>query len=493
MVFLLPLVFFSAAILPATQFSDLDGFYHYKIAQLIGSGKPWVDIRWLPYTVLGPDGPDHHWLFHVLIVPFTWIKTDILGLKFAIIVMAGLIPTALYLLLRKWQVPHPWLFALLALFGSLVAPWRFEMLRAQGLSVVLTCFFVYLLVQRRHVAMVLLVWFFFNSYYGAAITIPIALCFLAWRWWMDKPPIRTFMIYAVAVPLSLVLNPWFPKDFEYLFFHLLYEIPNQLGENTGGEWLPYPFKDFLIENALLHGLELILLLQTAQEILQKKLRPAQIPTETVIFVAMSALMFCAALSKARFIEYYAPLSAISSGLLLRDLVRRKESHPSDAVPMILQKKVRHAAVGASTLLLLVCMGRNLLLTPSQQIFDIAAYKPLAGYLEGNVPNGTLIFNSAYSDFPMLLWYTSDYSLANGLDTHYLAYGDPQRFQLWYKVTQLHQFAFSGMARSIAASFNTHWMLVHVADHDLAQYLLDSHQAKLRFTYKYGWLFEIEPT
>ena len=340
--------------------------------------------------------------------------------------------------------------------------------------------------------MAVLVWFFFNAYYGAAITLPIALCFLAWRWWTDRPPLRSFAVYAAAVPLALIVNPWFPKDFEYLYFHLLYEIPNQLGENTGAEWLPYPLTSFLLENALLHGLELILLLLTAQEILRKKLQLARMPTETVVFVVMSALLFAATLSKARFIEYYAPFSALSSGLLLRDLLARQQAQTPDAVPTILQERRRRAGVAACTLLLLVCMGRNLLVTPSVQQFDIAAYKPLADYIEGNVPKGSLIFNSAYSDFPMLLWYTFDYPMANGLDNHFLAYGDPQRFRLWYKVTQLHEFAYSGMARSIASSFNTRWMLVHAADHDLAQYLVDSHQATLRFSYAYGWLFEIDP-
>lgn len=492
LVVLLPLAFFAAAILPAEKYNDVDGFYHYRIAQLIAGGRPWVDIRWLPLTILGQDGPDHHWLFHVLIAPFTWVSDDILGFKMAIIVTAGLVTPALYWLMRKWQVPGAWLFALLALFGGFVVPWRFEMLRAQDLSLVLACFFVYFLVKQRHLAVMVLVWIFFNSYHGAAITVPITGCYLAWRWLAHRQAsLPTLVVFPAAVALALVLNPWFPKDVEYILFHTLYKVPNHLGESVGAEWLAYPLKEFLIDNVLLHGIELILLLHTAQDILQKKLHVRKIPTETAVFVAMSLLMFFATLFSMRFIEYYVPFSAISSGLLWRDLALRRLSDPSGAGASLLQKNRHRAAAGAISLLLLICAGRNLLHTGTQQAFDVAAYRPLAEYLENNVPKGSLIFNSAWSDFPLLLWHTRDYPMVIGLDPHYLAYSDPQRFALWSKVTQLHQFEFPGMARSVAASFNTRWILVHTADHDLAQYLVDSRQAALRFTYQYGWLFEVE--
>jgi hypothetical protein len=498
LVFLLPLALFTAAILPATRFNDIDGFYHYKVAQLIGRGHPWVDIHWLPYTVLGQNGPDHHWLYHVLIAPFTWIGDDILGLKLVIIATASLIAPVLYGLLRGWRVPGAWLFALLALFGGLLVPWRFEMLRTQGVAVMLACAFTYCLVRRRHVATLLLTWVFFNTYYGAAITAPILLCFLAWSWFTGTPALRALGVYLAAVALALVLNPWFPGNVEYLLFHTIYntlhntvdKMPDHLWDMVGTEWLPYPLKDFLLDNALLHGLELILLLLSLQDLLQKKVRLRQLSAETVIFVAMSALLFGATLSSRRFIEYYAPFSALASGLLLRDLLASREAQAPDGLSFLLRGKGQLLAGGAAMLLLLAGMGRNLLLTPSQQIYDVSPYQPLARYLEEHVRKGSLIFNTAWSDFPQLFWYTTDYDMANGLDSRYLAYGDPQRFALWFKVTQLHQFDTPDMARTIAESFHTRWILVHRADHDLAQYLADSGQASLRFSYEYGWLFEV---
>ena len=50
---------------------DIDALFHYKVASLILRRGPWVDISWLPYTVLGEHGTDHQWFFHLLIAPLT--------------------------------------------------------------------------------------------------------------------------------------------------------------------------------------------------------------------------------------------------------------------------------------------------------------------------------------------------------------------------------------------------------------------------------------
>src|ERR1044071_7893791 len=54
--------------------TEPDTLYHFRMASLVlQAWPPWVDVRWLPFTVLGADGPDHHWLWHVLLAPFALI------------------------------------------------------------------------------------------------------------------------------------------------------------------------------------------------------------------------------------------------------------------------------------------------------------------------------------------------------------------------------------------------------------------------------------
>ena len=107
-------------VLPADVLVTIDGYFHFKIAQLIASNGPWVDVEWLPLTVLGDAGPDHHWLWHVLLVPFTWLSPAFMGLKCATVLTAAAVPSALCWLLLRMRVPWPALFALLAWAGARV-------------------------------------------------------------------------------------------------------------------------------------------------------------------------------------------------------------------------------------------------------------------------------------------------------------------------------------------------------------------------------------
>ena len=131
-VFLVSAAGLAAVILPASSLVTIDGYYHLKVAELIADRGPWVDIRWLPLTVLGEEGPDHHWLWHVLLVPFTWIPDPFVALKIATIVTAASVPALVTWLLVRLGVPWPWLFGLLAIGGAAVMPGRLAMLRAQN-------------------------------------------------------------------------------------------------------------------------------------------------------------------------------------------------------------------------------------------------------------------------------------------------------------------------------------------------------------------------
>ncbi|HVF86422.1 MAG TPA: hypothetical protein VM866_02480, partial [Pyrinomonadaceae bacterium] len=75
-------VLVSGAVFFYLQFStdailDVDGYYHIRWSRLL-----WEGLRagqfppafpWLPLTTLNPqDYVDHHLLFHILQIPFTW-------------------------------------------------------------------------------------------------------------------------------------------------------------------------------------------------------------------------------------------------------------------------------------------------------------------------------------------------------------------------------------------------------------------------------------
>src|SRR5260370_29304136 len=66
---------------------DFDGYYHIRWARLLwenmraGHFRP-PTFQWLPLTTLSPrDYVDHHLLFHLILIPFTWFRDLQTGAK----------------------------------------------------------------------------------------------------------------------------------------------------------------------------------------------------------------------------------------------------------------------------------------------------------------------------------------------------------------------------------------------------------------------------
>ena len=100
---------------------DFDGYYHIKWSRML-----WDSLRarsfppiftWLPLTTLNPnDYVDHHLLFHIFQIPFTWFGDLRLGAKLSAILFATVALSSCYWLLLRYKIRYPllWLVALMA-------------------------------------------------------------------------------------------------------------------------------------------------------------------------------------------------------------------------------------------------------------------------------------------------------------------------------------------------------------------------------------------
>ena len=81
----LALIQFSTPDLP-----DNDGFYHIKLAEIMRTEGLRPAFPWLPLTILNArEYYDHHFLFHVALIPFTFGDLR-LGAKWAAVTFASL-------------------------------------------------------------------------------------------------------------------------------------------------------------------------------------------------------------------------------------------------------------------------------------------------------------------------------------------------------------------------------------------------------------------
>src|SRR5512139_794438 len=91
---------------------DNDGFYHIKLAWLMRTEGLKPEFPWLPLSILNArEFYDHHFLFHVALIPFTFGDLR-MGAKWAAVFFAALAFLSVWWLLRQQRVPYSALWAL---------------------------------------------------------------------------------------------------------------------------------------------------------------------------------------------------------------------------------------------------------------------------------------------------------------------------------------------------------------------------------------------
>jgi len=221
----------------AGVFTD-DGFYHYRVATLIRTHGLWFDIDSLPYTILGEHGVDHHWLWHLLIVPFTgFFANEFIGLKVTIALLGAIVPLAIFIFTKNFSVPAPWLVTALAMFAIADLPGRYLMLCAQNIAIVLLLSHIIFFVRRNYLACGIMAWLFMLSYHGAVILLPVALiaCLLSFFYY-QMFDFKILLATVAGLLLGLIINPWFPETFHYIYFHFAHKMLTHTSMAVGQEF-----------------------------------------------------------------------------------------------------------------------------------------------------------------------------------------------------------------------------------------------------------------
>lgn len=465
-------LFFSGE--PATF--DVDGLFHYRVAsQMWAERQLWMSITSLPYTVLGSDGVDHQWLFHLLLAPLTaW--GDEVGYWLAATAMVALPVTGFYVLARWQQVPMVWLFTMLAFLSSAFVLPRYLMMRTQSLVLVLMLALLFAMTRQQYRVVAILAWGFLSAYHGATIMLPMMVMVMLAIYWRDRTlDLRLPLALGAGVAIALLLSPWFPANTEYLIFHVLSKVRTPLERMLGAEWQPIAL------SALWVSEKPIVLALCAGVLAVLASRRWQMSVETVACGLMSVLMAWLMLSSQRFIEYWIPLTAMTLGLLARDygwLQTRRQRRvmllPALALCVVAVMNVR-------------AVREDLAIRHSP-----AVYAQVADYVRQHGNPGDLVFNTRWSDYSILFFHLPDYRFVTGLDGHYLAYGDPARFNAWYNVVNGRLPEGRDVAEYITASMPVRWIVVSAPEYALLPVIDSSPRIVLRESTMDGWLFEVLP-
>ena len=464
---------------------DPDSYYHFLVSRELAAGRLWFDIPWLPFTVLGEAGVDHHWLWHLLFAPFGWINDPQVSLHLALVAGFALVPLGITLFLQLAGVRYAALWALLALVLAEIVVGRLLMLRAQNLALLLALFTLLALYQRKLWLLFLLGFVFMASYHGAVILAAVGGLYVVWRWlgedkldWM--PP----LLLAAGVLAGLVITPWPGENIEYLLFHTLYKTGAGVPGMAGTEWASLSPLLLLREAWLGHLLLLgcgIAWCRGAES--EKNLLPrlrSRCRGSLASFSLLVCLLFLGlSFSAWRFLEYYAPLAGVTAALMWHERAAHAGRQWLRFQPALL------------VCLLIVGVVLSSLRLSNAQRYDATDFAEIVTYLELNAASGEVVVNSHWPDFPLLLWPGGKLRFVAGLDGSYLAFADPARFALWWNLAARDPGGQEELPALVGGAFNSRWVVVNRGHVPLYDKLSASAGAELVTEAQGGWLFRLK--
>jgi hypothetical protein len=423
-----------------------DGYYHIKMAYLLRTEGLRPAFDWLPLTVLNADEfVNHHFLFHVLLMPFT-LGDLRMGAKLASVVFPALTFLAVWWLLRGQRVPYAALWSLGLLVVSEAFIYRMSMPRSMSLSLGVLVLALHWLLTQKYRRLLPLAFLYVWLYNAFPLILIVAAIYVAARWLIERRLEWRALLYpAMGVGLGLVINPYFPGNLVFAYQHIAPKLMGTTDIRVGNEWYPYDTVQ-LVENS---GLALVAFLAGVLALGLNE-RRADTRTATGLFLAV---LFGAMLFKARhFVEYYPAFALIFAALAWTPLIERwlvfggrrvNLELPLDQVVLELRNARlvgswrSRALAGLMVAVLLPALWFNV--NASRESVERSKpyerYAAAAAWLEANTPAGARVFQTDWDDFTRLFFYNTHNTYTLGLDPTYMQSHDSELYDLWRDISK----------------------------------------------------------
>ena len=448
---------------------DWDGYYHIKTSMLmwenLSQGKWLPTFEWLPLTVLNPQHyNDHHFLFHLLQIPFLWFFEPVMAAKVAAVVFSSLAIFSLYWLIHRYRIGYPliWLAGILTC-GNMFY-YRMNMAKAPPLTIIFTIAGIYLLFERKYIWLLPLMFAFVWTYsLFPLLWIAALLWTIIVLWNEHKLEWQPLAYTSAGMVLGNLINPYFPANL-YLFwehFYTKFKVGSDFAVAVGGEWYPYTGMELLTDLPIALAAMLIGYILFVP-------RGSKLPEKAAFFLSFTTILVAAQFRSKRFAEYFPPFAVLFAAFAWQSFVDRdKVELPEDLrlelEPFLDVEKpkekldtataVKQGLVWALGVVLVIVFFVNMIglrrfgidyggIVGSiksneandryRRSMEWATGKDEAG--NDNIPAGEIIFNSNWDDFPKLFFFNTRNRYVYGLDPNYLYSANPELYRLLTEIT-----------------------------------------------------------
>lgn len=432
--FLTPLLLFILffAGMAIIQFStpnlpDNDGYYHIKLAWLMRTEGLKPEFRWLPMSILNQkDYYDHHFLYHVALIPFTFGDLRF-GAKLAAVTFSALAFLAVWYLFDRQKIPYAWLWALALLGISEAFLYRMSISRAQSLSLGIMALGLAWMFEGKYKHLAVLSFLYVWTYNAFPLMLALAGLYSAAIFLLEKRlELRPILWVGVGIVAGSILNPYFPNNLIFTYHHFLPKFQVAESIKVGNEWYPYDTSQ-LLDNSL----PALIALAAGSLSLGLTGRKMNVRTTTAFF---ATLLFGVMLFNARrFVEYFPPFALIFAAFAWSAMFDFDNSF----MQKISGKAQTYIPMAVLALAIMLGIGKAFPAVQNQlskaKPYDL--YAGSSAWLAQNTADGEMVFQTDWDDFPRLFFYNTHNTYLAGLDPTYLQIYDAKLYDDWVNITR----------------------------------------------------------
>jgi hypothetical protein len=401
-----------------------DDYFHIRFAEVMRLQGLRPHFPWLEMTILNSsEYYDHHFLYHVLLIPFTY--GDLLvGAKLAGVIFPACAFVMGWVVLRGQGVLYPALWALgfLALSEAFIS--RMVMTRVQSVSLFMLFLMLHVTLKERYRWLLPLAFIYTWLYDAFPLLLTILALYVAARWLLDRQFHWQPLFYAVlGVVLGSVINPYFPHNVIFIYHHFLPKLVDVTDSNinVGNEWYPYETWS-LVENSAL-SLFAFAAGAFALGFSGRKM------SGKLAFLFLVALLFGGLLFKSRrFIEYYPAFVLLFCAVAWKPIFdewRQNKPWLNKILPAAL------LLIFMPAIWLNVWEARD----DMEDSTSHERYAAASAWLQANTLPGSRIFQTDWDDFSRLYYHNTYNTYTIGLDPTYMHLYDPELYQVWRGITR----------------------------------------------------------
>ena len=406
---------------------SVDSYFHVQISEIMNrQGLVLKNFPWAVCSIWTDSFFDKEWLFHVWLIPFISLFGKFTGAKVAVLATVFAVAIAWGILLRQVGMKKhifPAMCFMLFIAGSLFFE-RLTFCRSYLFALIFFPTAIFFVLRGNRIGLMTVACLYAISHTGSWQLLPVVLVFDIARRWKEKDSfkITDFMSFWVLSGLiaGLILNPYFPANIRGLFVQNIMVLKIRLF-GFGNDVINQGFELYpMTLNRIMQGFIPVAILTgyTIYDAATKK-KISSMDWVTFSLLVLTSVYFILTVLCQRFIEYFAPLSAV---FILAYWGRGGNPLNSRV------KKTIFVLLFAAIALITVLKLREVL------YLDQPKYAGAAEWIKRNTGPGEIIFTADWDDTPMLFYGAPEQRYLVFLEPYFMYMHSPRKYRIWKKIS-----------------------------------------------------------